>query len=131
MDLRNGGASAPMLVDSGLVVVENIGRHVELGKGLREAVIAGVDEVKLPVLASTLTTIAAFVPMLMLKGNLGAFMSAMPLAVIYALSGSLLVAFTVMPTVSLSLRIPPTPVLPWSSTVIASVSKPLEFRLPR
>jgi multidrug efflux pump subunit AcrB len=98
-----------MLVDSGLVVVENIGRHVELGKGLREAVIAGVDEVKLPVLASTLTTIAAFVPMLMLKGNLGAFMSAMPLAVIYALSGSLLVAFTVIPLLCYTLwrRFPP------------------------
>lgn len=98
-----------MLVDSGLVVVENIGRHVELGRGLRDAVIAGVDEVKLPVLASTLTTIAAFVPLLMLKGNLGAFMSAMPLAVIYALSGSLLVAFTVIPLLCYTLwrRFPP------------------------
>jgi multidrug efflux pump subunit AcrB len=98
-----------MLVDSGLVVVENIGRHVELGKELRDAVVAGVDEVKLPVLASTLTTIAAFVPMLMLKGNLGAFMSAMPLAVIYALSGSLLVAFTVIPLLCYTLwrRFPP------------------------
>ncbi len=98
-----------MLVDSGLVVVENIGRHVELGKELREAVIAGVDEVKLPVLASTLTTIAAFVPMLMLRGNLGAFMTAMPLAVIYALSGSLLVAFTVIPLLCYTLwrRFPP------------------------
>jgi multidrug efflux pump subunit AcrB len=98
-----------MLVDSGLVVVENIGRHVELGRGLKDAVIAGVDEVKLPVLASTLTTIAAFVPMLTLKGNLGAFMTAMPLAVIYALSGSLLVAFTVIPLLSYTLwqRFPP------------------------
>jgi multidrug efflux pump subunit AcrB len=98
-----------MLVDSGLVVVENIGRHVELGRGLKVAVINGVDEVKLPVLASTLTTIAAFVPMLMLKGNLGAFMSAMPLAVIYALSGSLFVAFTVIPLLCYTLwsRFPP------------------------
>jgi multidrug efflux pump subunit AcrB len=98
-----------MLVDSGLVVVENIGRHVELGRGLRDAVIAGVDEVKLPVLASTLTTIAAFVPLLMLQGNLGAFMTAMPLAVIYALSGSLLVAFTVIPLLCYTLwrRFPP------------------------
>jgi multidrug efflux pump subunit AcrB len=98
-----------MLVDSGLVVVENIGRHVELGRGLKDAVIAGVDEVKLPVLASTLTTIAAFVPMLMLRGNLGAFMTAMPLAVIYALSGSLVVAFTVIPLLCYTLwrRFPP------------------------
>jgi len=96
-------------VDSGLVVVENIGRQVELGIPLQRAVIVGVDEVKMPVLASTLTTIAAFVPMLMLKGNLGAFMTAMPLAVIYSLTGSLLVAFTVIPLLCFTLwrRFPP------------------------
>ncbi len=98
-----------MLVDSGLVVVENIGRQVELGLPLKRAVIVGVDEVKMPVLASTLTTIAAFVPMLMLQGNLGAFMTAMPLTVIYSLSGSLLVAFTVIPLLCYTLwrRFPP------------------------
>jgi multidrug efflux pump len=100
-----------MLVDSGLVVVENIGRQVELGLPLQRAVIVGVDEVKMPVLASTLTTIAAFVPMLMLQGNLGAFMTAMPLTVIYSLSGSLLVAFTVIPLLCYTLwrRFPPPP----------------------
>jgi multidrug efflux pump subunit AcrB len=98
-----------MLVDSGLVVVENIGRQVELGLPLTRAVIVGVDEVKMPVLASTLTTIAAFAPMLILQGNLGAFMAAMPLAVIYSLSGSLLVAFTVIPLLCYTLwrRFPP------------------------
>ncbi len=100
-----------MLVDSGLVVVENIGRHVERGGDLKGAVIVGVDEVKMPVLASTLTTIAAFIPMLMLEGNLGAFMTAMPLAVIFSLSGSLLVAFTVIPLLCFTLwrRFPPAP----------------------
>lgn len=86
-----------MLVDSSLVVVENIGRHFEAGHGLRQAVIAGVDEVKTPVLASTLTTVAAFVPMLGLEGNMGAFIASLPLSVIYALCGSLLVALTVIP----------------------------------
>lgn len=99
-----------MLVDSSLVVVENIGRHFESGDGLRQAVIAGVDEVKTPVLASTLTTVAAFVPMLLLEGNMGAFIVGLPLAVIYALSGSLLVSLTVIPLLCYTLwkRFPPT-----------------------
>ena len=98
-----------MLVDSSLVVVENIGRHLESGDELRQAVIAGVDEVKTPVLASTLTTVAAFFPMLLLQGNMGAFIEGLPLAVIYALSGSLLVALTVIPLLCYTLwkRFPP------------------------
>jgi multidrug efflux pump subunit AcrB len=86
-----------MLVDSSLVVVENIGRHLDAGDELRRAVIIGVDEVKTPVVASTLTTVAAFVPMLLLEGNMGAFIAGLPLSVIYALVGSLLVALTVIP----------------------------------
>jgi multidrug efflux pump subunit AcrB len=86
-----------MLVDSGLVVVENIGRHLEQGGGLFDSVVSGVDEVKTPVLASTLTTVAAFVPMLFLTGNLGDFIFSLPMTVIFALCGSLLVALTVIP----------------------------------
>jgi multidrug efflux pump subunit AcrB len=86
-----------MLVDSGLVVVENIGRHLELGDGLFRSVVAGVEEVRTPVLASTLTTVAAFMPMLLLTGNIGAFIVGLPMTVIFALTGSLLVAVTVIP----------------------------------
>jgi multidrug efflux pump subunit AcrB len=86
-----------MLVDSGLVVVENIGRHLEQEGQLFESVVRGVDEVKTPVLASTLTTVAAFVPMLFLTGNMGDFIFSLPMTVIFALSGSLLVAVTVIP----------------------------------
>jgi multidrug efflux pump subunit AcrB len=92
-----------MLVDSSLVVVENIGRHLDAGDELRWAVIIGVDEVKTPVMASTLTTVAAFVPMLLLEGNMGAFIAGLPLSVIYALVGSLLVALTVIPLLCFTL----------------------------
>lgn len=92
-----------MLVDSSLVVVENIGRHLDAGDELRRAVIVGVDEVKTPVMASTLTTVAAFVPMLLLEGNMGAFIAGLPLSVIYALVGSLLVALTVIPLLCFTL----------------------------
>ncbi len=86
-----------MLVDSSLVVVENIGRHLDSDKPLIEAVRGGVDEVRTPVLASALTTIAAFVPMLFLTGNLGTFIFDLPMAVIFAISGSLVVALTTIP----------------------------------
>ncbi|MCP4902060.1 MAG: efflux RND transporter permease subunit, partial [bacterium] len=92
-----------MLVDSGLVVVENIGRHLEHGLETREAVVRGVDEVKTPVLASTLTTVAAFIPLLFLSGNMGAFILGLPLTVIFALTGSLLVAMTVIPLLCFTL----------------------------
>ncbi|MCP4901468.1 MAG: efflux RND transporter permease subunit, partial [bacterium] len=92
-----------MLVDSGLVVVENIGRHLEHGLETREAVVRGVDEVKTPVLASTLTTVAAFIPLLFLSGNMGAFILGLPLTVIFALTGSLLVAVTVIPLLCFTL----------------------------
>jgi len=86
-----------MLVDSSLVVVENIGSHLELGSTLHEAVVKGVDEVRTPVLSSVVTTVVAFVPMLFLTGNIGSFIRGLPLTVIFAMSGSLLVALTVIP----------------------------------
>jgi len=98
-----------MLVDSSLVVVENIGRHLEAGDELRQAVIVGADEVKTPVMASTLTTVAAFVPMALLEGDMGAFIAGLPLSVIFALAGALLVALTVIPLLCYTLwkRFPP------------------------
>ncbi|HVS66878.1 MAG TPA: efflux RND transporter permease subunit [Thermoanaerobaculia bacterium] len=88
-----------MLVDSALVVVENIGRRLEMGNPLFEAVAQGVEDVKLPVISSTLTTVAAFVPMLVIEGNIGSFIRELPLTVIYSLTASLVVALTVIPLV--------------------------------
>ena len=86
-----------MLVDSSLVVVENIGRHLEEGEPLFQAITEGVDQVKLPVLSSMLTTVAAFVPMLFMSGNIGTYIRDMPLSLIFALFGSLVTALTVIP----------------------------------
>ncbi len=86
-----------MIVDSGLVMVENIGRNLHQGRTLFDAVIVGVDQVRNPVASSALTTIAAFVPMLFLQGNIGAFIFGLPMTVIFAMGGSLLVSLTVIP----------------------------------
>jgi multidrug efflux pump subunit AcrB len=92
-----------MLVDSGLVVVENIERHQQEGLPLYQAVTRGVEQVRLPVLSSTLTTVAAFIPLLFLTGDIGRFTFGLPMTLIFSLGGSLLVAVTVIPLLSYAL----------------------------
>jgi multidrug efflux pump subunit AcrB len=86
-----------LIVDAGLCVVENIGRHLEEGDSIFEAIAEGVHQVQAPVMASTLTMVAAFVPMLAMEGNIGSFIRELPLTVIYSLGASLFVSFTVVP----------------------------------
>ncbi len=86
-----------MLVDSALVTVEAIALHLERGEKPFAAVTAGLAEVRAPVVSSVVTTAAAFVPMLFLGGVVGDFVYALPMALIYAMTGSLVVALTVVP----------------------------------
>ncbi len=95
-----------MLVDSALVMVESIALRFESwrasgatqrGEGLFAAVAAGVGEVRSPVTSSVITTVAAFLPMLFLGGVVGDFIYALPMALIFAMIGSLVVALTVVP----------------------------------
>ncbi len=87
-----------MLVDNAIVIVENIFRHAEMGKSLRDASIDGVSEVALPVTTSTLTTVLAFAPMLFWEGIMGEFMGFLPKTLIIVLSSSLFVALVAIPT---------------------------------
>ncbi|MBW1723208.1 MAG: efflux RND transporter permease subunit [Deltaproteobacteria bacterium] len=89
-----------MLVDNGIVVVENIQRHLSLGKGRREAAIDGSGEVLGAITSSTLTTVLAFAPLLFMTGETGQFIRGLPLTMIFALFGSLLVAVFVSPLMS-------------------------------
>ena len=86
-----------IIVDDAIVVTENIYRHIQEGKPLEQAVIAGSAEVALPVIASTLTTIAAFLPMLMMSGTAGEFFAQIPTAVSYALIASLVECLIILP----------------------------------
>ncbi|MCP4662374.1 MAG: efflux RND transporter permease subunit [bacterium] len=86
-----------MLVDSALVVVENIALHLEQGEPLFAAVTSGVGEVRTPVGSSVLTTVAAFVPLLFLSGVVGTFIYSLPMTLIFSMIGSLIVALTVVP----------------------------------
>ena len=92
--------SLGMLVDNGIVIVENIYRHMQAGKSRLQAAREGADEVAWPVITSTLTTVGAFAPMLFWPGIMGEFMKFLPLTVILALSGSLFVALVINPVLS-------------------------------
>ncbi len=89
-----------MLVDNGIVVVENIYRLVEEGKNKVDASIEGVGEVAVPIIASTATTLAAFVPLIFWDGIMGEFMKYLPITLIIVLSSSLFVALVINPVLT-------------------------------
>ena len=86
-----------MLVDNAIVIVENIYRFREEGHSRFEAAKKGTAEVAGAVIASTLTTVAVFFPMLFWPGMIGEFMSWMPLTLIITLLCSLFVAIIINP----------------------------------
>ena len=104
-----------MLVDNAIVIVENIYRFRVEGHGRWEAARMGAAEVALPVATSTLTTVAAFAPMLFWPGIIGKFMSYMPLTLIITLTASLFVALFLTPVITgFLLRLDTDPVKPVS-----------------
>jgi multidrug efflux pump len=89
-----------MLVDNGIVIVENIYRHMQEGKTRLQAAREATNEVAWPVITSTLTTLSAFFPMIFWPGIMGEFMVYLPMTVIIALSASLFVALIINPVLS-------------------------------
>ena len=87
-----------LIVDDAIIVNENIYRHMELGMPARKAAQIGAREVFWPVIASTTTTVAAFLPMFAITGTMGAFIAVIPIVVSAALLGSLMEAFLVLPS---------------------------------
>ncbi|MBF0133626.1 MAG: efflux RND transporter permease subunit [Magnetococcales bacterium] len=96
-----------MLVDDAVVVVESIHGYVEKGYSALEASIAALKEIAVPVTTSVLTTVAAFLPLMLLPGILGKFMRVIPLVVTFALFISLVEAFWMLPAhiVAMGLKI--------------------------
>ena len=88
-----------MLVDNAIVLVDNCYRYMQLGKDPLTAAFLGAREIAMPITSSTLTTVAAFLPLMFWPGIMGDFMSYMPLTVSIVLGASLLVALTVNPVI--------------------------------
>lgn len=87
-----------MIVDDAIIVTENVYRHMEDGMERSQAALLGGQEVFWPVVASTCTTIAAFLPMFGVSGMLGKFIEVIPVVVSAALIGSLIEAFLILPS---------------------------------
>ena len=88
-----------MLVDNGIVVVENVYRKFSEGTPLLEATRNGVGEVALPIISSTATTLAAFLPLAFWPGIMGEFMKILPISLIITLTSSLFVALFINPVI--------------------------------
>ena len=86
-----------MIVDEAIVVGENIYRHMEMGKDKVTAAIEGTEEVFWPVVASAITTVLAFLPMLMIKGDIGVFIKILPVMITILILSSLFEAFVFLP----------------------------------
>jgi hydrophobic/amphiphilic exporter-1 (mainly G- bacteria), HAE1 family len=86
-----------MLVDNAIVVIENIYRHLSLGKPPKEAASIGAKEVGGAITASTLTTVAVFLPVVFISGLLGQLFTEFALTISFSLIASLVVALTVIP----------------------------------
>lgn len=89
-----------MLVDNGIVVVENIYRLHSEGKPLKRAAKEGAGEVAWPIISSTATTLGAFLPLLFWKDTMGEFMKYLPLTLIITLTSSLFVGLVINPVLT-------------------------------
>jgi HAE1 family hydrophobic/amphiphilic exporter-1 len=92
--------SVGLLVDDAIVVRENIFRHLEMGKNAVRAAIDGTGEVRLAVIATTLTIVAVFAPLGFLSGIVGQFFKQFGLTVVFAMLISLFDALTIAPMLS-------------------------------
>jgi len=89
-----------MLVDNAIVVIENIYRLMEQGMTPMQAAKEGTGEVAVPIISSTATTLAAFLPLIFWDGILGEFMKYMPITLIVVLSCSLFVGLVINPVLA-------------------------------
>ena len=100
MTLGGLAVAVGRVVDDAIVVLESVFRHVQRGEDSRSATLEGVKEVALAITASTVTTIAVFLPLGFVGGVIGAIFRPFALTVTFALLASLVVALTVVPVLA-------------------------------
>ena len=91
-----------MLVDNGIVIVENIYRYMDEGHSPYTSVVEGVGEVAWPIISSTATTVAAFIPLALWPGIIGEFMKFLPMTLMIVLASSLFVALVINPVLAVT-----------------------------
>ncbi len=100
MSLGGLALGVGMLVDNSIVVLENIFRYRQEGYGRLDAASSGSGEIAMAVIASTLTTVAVFAPIVFVKGIAAEFFREMALTVTFSLLASLVVSLTLVPMLS-------------------------------
>lgn len=100
MSLGGVALGIGMLVDNSIVVLENIFRYREQGMPMMKAAVYGADEVAMPVLASTLTTVVIFLPLLFVEGMTGLMFKQLAYIVSFSLLCSLVISLTIVPMLS-------------------------------
>lgn len=88
-----------LLVDNSIIVMENMDRLSNKGLNGKSAALVGFNQVAFPILASTLTTLAAFFPLAILPGTLGDFVETIPRTIMIALTASLIVSVIITPSI--------------------------------
>ncbi|MFO7557125.1 MAG: efflux RND transporter permease subunit, partial [Desulfobacterales bacterium] len=119
-----------MIVDNSIVVFENIFRHREMGKTRKDAAYDGTVEVWGAVLASTLTTVAVFLPIVFVQEEAGQLFRDIAIAISSAVTLSLIVSITVIPTLSSKIlgKVQKNKTTAFKAKgVFAPVSKPIHF----
>lgn len=88
-----------ILVDTGIVVTEGMHDHLNAGKTPKQAAADTIKEFQWPLISGTLTTVAAFLPLMFMSGILGSFVRHIPLTIVFVLMGSLFTALALLPTI--------------------------------
>lgn len=86
-----------LLVDNAIVVTENVSRFLQKGYGQKEASVKGTSQIGWAIVSSTVTTVLAFVPIIMMRNVSGDFIRSMPITLVYTLVASLFVSLTLTP----------------------------------
>ncbi len=97
LTLTGFSTAVGILVTNSVVVIENIFRHTEMGKGKKEASLKGTSEIAVAVLASAMTNIVVFLPIASMSSMIGGFLKEFALTVTFATVFSLISSFTIVP----------------------------------
>jgi len=120
-------------VDNAIVIIENIYRYMQQGVPRIEAAMKATSEVAYPVIGSTLTTLAAFFPMIFWPGIMGEFMKYLPITLIVTLTSSLFVALVINPALTaIFIRVKGDKKVSFMSAeeLAAAAEKPIEIKSP-
>lgn len=91
--------SLGLLVDNTIIVMENMDRLYKKGISAKDAAVFGTNQVGYPIASATLTTVAAFFPLAILPGIIGAFINTIPRTIIITLLSSLIIAVVITPSI--------------------------------